>query len=124
MGSVRMNIEKIMLRKERETQLTNHQDQAIETLASDVIKNSGGFVSKLNLANDSGKRAIASRWLGIHRCTEMRTMDYPRPAVGPGNIFNWHTELRREYSKMRRQAEPNWESMSDKINKAKSGHSS
>lgn len=53
-----------------------------------------------------------SEWLAMLRFEDRGPVDYPRTG---DIIFNWHTDLRKEYGKLRRQARPDWEPLNQRI---------
>lgn len=53
-----------------------------------------------------------SEWLAMLRFEDRGSVDYPRR---DGVIFNWHTGLRRDYGKLRRQASPDWKPLNQQI---------
>src|SRR5690606_38395313 len=91
MGSVRINECKIKLCN---SSINNIEQTAIQALVKDIR------------LSDLSVNAHVCRWLDLHtyRCDDQRRFDYPR-GEEDGKIHTWHTSLRREYSKLRRQNE-------------------
>jgi len=59
----------------------------------------------LNLQSNFRKRLVET-WLEVHRIQQGICCEYPTKENK--KIFEWHTYLRREYSKLRRQDNPKW----------------
>lgn len=67
-------------------------------------------------------------WLEAHELVDGKHLGYP---VGWTNvdgqpvqtIYAWHTNLRREYSKLRREKKVFWNNLSRKVREAKRGTS-
>lgn len=85
-------------------------------LPSDITKKA---VDALNVRLDKVD-AIRSRWLEIHEFADRGQLGYPTVTDrGEKTIFGWHSQLRREYSKLRRDNKPNFDlMMNEKINPA------
>jgi len=108
MGSVRITIDKLMLRKTGATQLSSQSLEGSSELVNQAVQ---ALLKKVFA--DSGAEAHLRRWSKVHRYSEGEKRDYP--SASDGKIFTWHTELRREYSKLRRQDAPNWSVIQQKI---------
>lgn len=55
-------------------------------------------------------------WLKMHDFTDRGCLDYPREK---NTIHGWHTSIRRDYSELRREQQPNWKEINNKIHKAR-----
>lgn len=99
MGSVALKVDSAWRRSDQETRLK-------EVDPKDLF---GEGAEKLEKAIDPSTRA---RWLAIHRFIDRGLLGYPLPSGpkkrGECNIFDWHTDLRRRYSKARRERSPNY----------------
>ncbi len=104
MGSVRITPDVIRVRREGGSRL-------IEYRAGE--EKSGGFEHQLNQAfvkrlfHNPAIKAYVRKWANLHRYPNEGRLDYPRDERD-GTIFGWHTDLRRKYSQLRRQNDPNW----------------
>jgi len=91
LGSVRIDIDRLRTRKESETHLTEPEERLIGQ-ALDELR------ARLHTPT-------LERWLQIHRYIDRGRVAYPSAEIrGETTIFNWHTGIRREYSKLRREA--------------------
>ncbi len=103
MGSVVINVDKM---------ICNGTEQA-----------AGQFWDEHNIAflkkvpSNGCRKRILDTWLGVHRIQPGVSCAYPTKANHKRevSIFEWHTDLRRTYSKLRRQASPDWNSFRNKI---------
>lgn len=111
MGSVRITADAIRVRREHETQLTEYRVGE---------EPSGHFEHRMNQAfikhlfhdpSLRGKESHVNKWADLHRYPSEGRLDYPRKEEKlekDRTIFGWHTDLRRKYSQLRRQKEPDW----------------
>lgn len=88
LGSVAIRIEGLCL---REAGLANAGE-------ADLAQTAAMQALKAKLGNNAGGLDC---WLALHAFVDRGRLDYPRSS---GEIFNWHTRLRRSYSKYRREA--------------------
>ncbi len=108
MGSVRINIDAVSLRsKGRSTFETGAE--------TDRLSNDATKALATRLFSDAKAKSRLRIWMDIHTYKDLGKLDYPH-GTRNGTIFEWHTDLRREYSKLRRQENPKWEAFLEKIN--------
>lgn len=105
MGSVMIRIDKLHARLESATDL-NDTTAPAETALDALLNRLGDSESRMNQI---------SRWLELHEFIDRGPLDYPRNQQG--EIFGWHTDLRRKYSKLRRESNPDG-SFLDMMNEA------
>lgn len=120
MGSVCINVDQLRVRKESETAWTE------DVIAEELIKLKKGYISefqqRLRQQNNENSQEHLEKWLDCHAYTESNQLAYPSKInikTDNEEIFAWHTDLRRDYSKMRREDKPDWKKLHDKINKVK-----
>jgi len=61
-----------------------------------------------------------SGWLEVHEFADRGRLAYPLAKTRVRNteeetIYAWHTDVRREYSKLRRQKDPEWDDLRAEI---------
>lgn len=101
MGSVSISIDRIRLRNESQTRLAEEAGLDQQALACLREKLDQGSVD---------------RWLEIHRFVDRGRIGYPtQDAKGESTIYHWHTDIRKEYSKLRRERTPNAAALLSKI---------
>lgn len=66
------------------------------------------------LLTDPRAKSQLRVWLDLHAYKDLGRLDYPRSEKS-GKIFDWHTDLRIDYSKRRRQDNPDWQALYAKI---------
>jgi hypothetical protein len=98
MGSVAVQIDRLNVRSETATAL-GPPDGALESVAIEEL-------SQKLVSAGAGDDHVAS-WLEMHAFVDRGRLDYPRGG-DENEIFGWHTELRREYSRLRRTADADW----------------
>lgn len=116
MGSVRITPKEIRVRLEKDVKLFSREtrEKSVE-FALEALRN------KLD-------SATVKHWLEAHELVDGKHLGYP---VGWTNvdgqpvqtIYAWHTNLRREYSKLRREKKVFWNNLSRKVREAKRGTS-
>jgi hypothetical protein len=96
-GSVRIKVDNIKIRSEKETVYFT-DSKSIESID--------------NAFKEFKERLIVSKeWLELHKhkFTEQRKLNYPvyetkaKDGKSESTIYAWHTNIRREYSKLRRE---------------------
>lgn len=111
MGSVRIKRQAVRIRTENEiTFLEYSARESLLRIALDALK------KRLN--NDQ-----VQQWLSAHRMVKGQRLGYPpaetkdKDGKGKGDwsIYNWHTDVRRQYSQLRRQGSPKWSDLAGKI---------
>jgi CRISPR-associated protein (TIGR03986 family) len=114
MGSVRIAIDAMRVRRERDAALAT-EDNRIEFEVGAI----GALKEKL-----SGSDCM--QWLKLHQYGPSGNISYPmesamrrQPPPPPQTIYDWHTNRRREYSELRREKDPDWKYLSEKIQIAK-----
>ena len=108
MGSVRLNIDTSLFRSTGQNPLQTDID------AEDVIAKAINALGT-RILRDAKLKSQLCLWMDIHSFKDSGRLDYPRDDR-KNTIFDWHTDRRREYSKLRRQARPAWESFCNTIN--------
>ena len=108
MGSVRLNIDTSVFRSTGQNPLQTDID------AEDVIAKAINALGT-RILRDAKLKSQLCLWMDIHSFKDSGRLDYPRDDR-KNTIFDWHTDRRREYSKLRRQARPAWESFCNTIN--------
>jgi len=98
MGSVRIDIDGLTLSQGK---------GAAEAPATDGFRQEAIKALRERLAGVDPRE-----WLAMLRFEDRGPVDYPRKG---DIIFNWHTDLRKDYGKLRRQARPDWESLNQRI---------
>lgn len=111
MGSVRLNIDSSVFRS------TGSIESAAETDAEAVIANAVNALAKI-LLRDAKQKSLLCLWLDIHTFKDSGRLDYPHGGKN-NTIFDWHTDRRREYSKLRRKPMPDWVHFFSTINERK-----
>lgn len=112
MGSVRIAPKEIRLRLEKDVNFLGQE--------------AGDERVKLALGALQGKlhAGTLKDWLEAHELVDGKHLDYPRyqpPQRTAPTIFDWHTNLRQKYSKLRREEGANWSQLFSTIRKAKTG---
>jgi hypothetical protein len=113
MGSVCVNIDKMRIRLEKDVQLPEEDNRSeYEGRA-------------INALREKLTSPIISAWLKLHQFPDPTLVggpiSYPMEAprtTQPPTIYDWHTNLRRDYSKLRRERAPNWERLRRKMRDA------
>ncbi|MFB1490230.1 MULTISPECIES: TIGR03986 family CRISPR-associated RAMP protein [unclassified Thiocapsa] len=108
MGSVRISRRALRVRQEKEPSFPN-EPAADETL-SEAIR-----TLREKLDDD-----LLRQWLDAHRIVPGQRLGYPLAATKVDGkmvqtIYAWHTDVRRQYSQLRRQESPNWPLLANKI---------
>lgn len=111
MGSVRLNIDSAIFRP------TGSIGAAAETDTEGVIANAVIALAK-RLLRDAKQKSLLCLWLDIHSFKDSGRLDYPHGGKN-NTIFDWHTDRRREYSKLRRKPMPDWVPFFSTINERK-----
>jgi hypothetical protein len=109
MGSVRIDVDSTHVRLEKETSFTGEAGPNVST-AIPALKRK---LSGVNLAP----------WLESHKYGSDERLGYPlgKTKVKGGTvetIYAWHTEVRRKYSKLRREEKADWKELNTQIQKA------
>lgn len=109
MGSVRILRQALRLRQERETTFM-HDVAAQDEVLDNAMQALG---SRLNDAR-------RQQWLDAHRVVTDQRLGYPlADAKVDGQnvrtVYAWHTKIRKEYSKLRRQKDVDWTDLSKRI---------
>jgi CRISPR-associated protein (TIGR03986 family) len=112
MGSVRITRKKIRLRLEKDVHFLDEKDEVIRIKLA---------LQELQKKLDP---EIMKNWLEAHELLDGKHLGYPvawtRVDGQPvQTIYAWHTKLRREYSKLRREEGANWSQLFSTIRKAK-----
>lgn len=112
MGSVRITPKEIRLRLEKDVNFISQEarDKRVEFALQ-------GLRDKLD-------PATVKHWLEAHELVDGKHFDYPvgwtkvdgQPVQ---TIYAWHTNLRRDYSKLRREQGANWSQLSGTVRKVK-----
>lgn len=111
MGSVRIKRQAVRIRTENEiTFLEYSARESLLRIALDALK------KRLN--NDQ-----VQQWLSAHRMVKGQRLGYPLAETkdkdgngkGDWSIYNWHTDVRRQYSQLRRKESPGWSVLAGKI---------
>lgn len=110
MGSVRITPKEMRLRLEKDVNFLSPvaRDKRVE-FALEALQ------GKLNAGT-------LKDWLEAHELVDGKRLDYPRyqpPRQTEPTIFDWHTKLRRDYSKLRREEGANWSQLSGTVRKVK-----
>ena len=110
MGSVRITPKEIRVRLEKDVNFLGQEagDERVK-LALEALQ------GKLNAG-------ILKDWLEAHELVDGNRLDYPRyqpPRQTKPTIFDWHTKLRGDYSKLRREEGANWSQLSNTVRKVK-----
>ncbi|HRF06888.1 MAG: CRISPR-associated protein [Candidatus Accumulibacter phosphatis] len=100
MGSVSIGIDRIRVRNESQTRLAEQPGLDQQALAC--------LREKLD-------QASLDRWLESHRFVDRGRVGYPTQEVRGESIYHWHTDIRKEYSKLRRERAPNAAALLSKI---------
>lgn len=108
MGSVRLNIDKSVFRSTGPNPLQTDSD------AEDVIAKAVNALGT-RILRDAKLKSQLCLWMDIHSFKNSGRLDYPHGGKND-TIFDWHTDRRREYSKLRRQTKPAWQSFYNTIN--------
>ena len=111
MGSVRLNIDSAIFRP------TGSIGAAAETDTEGVIENAVNALA-IRLLRDAKQKSLLCLWLDIHSFKDSGRLDYPHGGKN-NTIFDWHTDRRREYSKLRRKPMPDWVPFFSTINERK-----
>jgi CRISPR-associated protein (TIGR03986 family) len=116
MGSARVKIDQMLVRRERDAKLPGDENRA--DLEARVLHALKTRLSEI----DYGP------WLKMHTFVSVGHVGYPeeqakRRDPGDPTIYDWHTNRRREYSEARRMAEPAraWSVLREQIRKVKRG---
>ena len=124
MGSVMVTVDKLRVRKASEILLVDAIDFADQEIEKGKFEDAcvGALATKLGAGQDLIRDHI-HRWLDAHAFVDRGRLAYPMAPRDPGHpddvtIFNWHTDIRREYSKLRRQSGPDWTGIHKKIRDA------
>lgn len=112
MGSVRITRESLRLRWEKSVDFLDDAECAKQ--ADDAIQALGKKIP------DEQRQA----WLVAHEVVAGRRLGYPLKqtqtrGVVEETIYAWHTDVRRQYSKLRREASADWSQLNQKIRSAK-----
>lgn len=120
MGSVKIVIDEMRIRKESETVLPQqdnraaHEQAAIDALKEKLPSPPPGWLKMHEYPEEMGKQVgypTAKTTIKMNK-GEKKEIDA---------IYAWHTNRRREYSVRRREKEPNWRALCEPIQKAKGG---
>jgi CRISPR-associated protein (TIGR03986 family) len=108
MGSVRISPSALRIRRENETAFLD--DAALDITLDEAMRT-------LRAKLDDG---VEKQWLDAHRMVPNQRLNYPVAKTKvDGNlvetIYAWHTDVRREYSQLRRQKSPDWSALAKKI---------
>ncbi|MCC6134684.1 MAG: TIGR03986 family CRISPR-associated RAMP protein [Gammaproteobacteria bacterium] len=112
MGSVRITRKEIRVRLEKEVAFLGQEDKDQRvTTALAVLR------EKLNTG-------ALKDWLEAHERVDGQRLGYPVDFTKVDGqqaqtIYAWHTNVRREYSKLRREEGANWSQLARKVHKAK-----
>ena len=100
MGSVRINVDYLDLHGKGEASPTD------ELNPTDLATQAANALLRTLFSSDKAQAHLAT-WMDFHTYrNSAQPIDYPR---GKQNeIFNWHTALRQEYSRLRRQENPDF----------------
>lgn len=102
MGSVRITRQAIRLRREKDTTFMQAPEaEEINTTALEALR------TKL-------KSAQIDAWLQAHGFTDGQRLAYPQHQQKQ-TIYDWHTDIRRQYSQLRRQKAPDWSGLINTI---------
>ncbi len=104
MGSVCIITDQIRLRQEKDTRfmenndVEKHKTQALVALKDKLATN----------------KIATQDWLTMHAYTDHGRLDYSRSETKVDGqtvmaIYAWHTKIRRDYSKLRRERNPDWQ---------------
>lgn len=104
MGSVSIEVDVLRIHDRQDSEVENIAEEAIEELL-------GKFAAKQDAFD-----TLISRWLELHEYADRGRLDYPHD--GNNEIYGWHTKLRRDYSKLRRENNPQWDSIAKHIRPA------
>lgn len=107
MGSVGIKIDKLLVRKTGETQLSSQPLEGGELVDQALGKMRGKLITGGEMPDGQ------NFWLELHQYQNGKKRSYPQD--NKGNVFGWHTEVRREYSKLRRLESPDCNAIQDKI---------
>ncbi|WP_295447122.1 TIGR03986 family CRISPR-associated RAMP protein [uncultured Thiodictyon sp.] len=106
MGSVRITPDRLRVRLEKDIGFLSddERNRSVEKALKDL--------------NEKVTRAQIDAWLAAHEFADRGRLGYP---VDPTALttYAWHTNVRREYSKLRREEGADWRRLSSKIRDAK-----
>lgn len=113
MGSVRITRKQVLLREEKDAEFFREagcEQRIVKSIEALQERNPG----------------TVDAWLEAHDASSGKRLGYPRAWTTVDRkpcetIFAWHTDLRREYSKLRRQRGAEWTVLLRGVRKAESG---
>jgi CRISPR-associated protein (TIGR03986 family) len=101
MGSVRLTRQAIRLRQERDVEFME---------STKAAKRVSQALQSVKIKLD---QTPVQEWLAAHRWQEGQRLGYPESS--DGTIYGWHTDIRKDYSRLRRQQDPVWSQLAQKI---------